>query len=284
MGKVGFFTTMAEKKSESKTKSKIRKEGREERKEEASAVPDFDDCSICCLPIDSKRNITITSCGHAFHGGCFANWVGKDPGKSCPLCRTSDPLEIKKTAPRESRESRRTSRPIFVSSALSEPTLCSFRFMFADGVTIGCRNIPKEDGPYCEIHCCETYCCPQLRHVISVDQTNHVVVFGRKCGVCPFEGCHEDTEAGDYCEIHKCQIRTCRAGKFEDQHLCKKHCIMECLIPDPDIEYRCSYILKRSNRRCSRGKFPGKKYCKQHLEIRREEKREAREAREARAD
>jgi len=53
------------------------------------------ECPICLEPILTKTTAFLTPCGHGFHKACFhqafeANWLTKQAGISCPLCRHSD--------------------------------------------------------------------------------------------------------------------------------------------------------------------------------------------------
>lgn len=53
------------------------------------------DCPICLEPILTKTSAFLTPCGHGFHKMCIhkafeANWLTKQAGICCPLCRHYD--------------------------------------------------------------------------------------------------------------------------------------------------------------------------------------------------
>lgn len=42
-------------------------------------------CSICAETICPSDELSVTRCGHMFHTGCMATWLGRV--KNCPQCR-----------------------------------------------------------------------------------------------------------------------------------------------------------------------------------------------------
>jgi hypothetical protein len=53
------------------------------------------ECPICLEPILTKNSAFLTPCGHGFHKLCIhqafeKNWLTKQGGISCPLCRYGD--------------------------------------------------------------------------------------------------------------------------------------------------------------------------------------------------
>jgi len=44
-------------------------------------------CAVCFNPIDLKRPVVLTPCGHYFHGKtCLSPWLKVN--RSCPVCRS----------------------------------------------------------------------------------------------------------------------------------------------------------------------------------------------------
>jgi hypothetical protein len=53
------------------------------------------ECPICLEPIMTKTSAFLTPCGHGFHKKCMhqafqCNWLTKQAGACCPLCRYND--------------------------------------------------------------------------------------------------------------------------------------------------------------------------------------------------
>ncbi|KAA0044413.1 E3 ubiquitin-protein ligase RNF181-like protein [Cucumis melo var. makuwa] len=50
------------------------------------------DCSVCLDELDcGKREVIRIPCGHVYHESCIFEWLNNN--NSCPLCRTSFPLD-----------------------------------------------------------------------------------------------------------------------------------------------------------------------------------------------
>ncbi|XP_020583914.1 E3 ubiquitin-protein ligase RHA1B-like [Phalaenopsis equestris] len=47
------------------------------------------DCVICLCKIQRGKKTDGLRCRHVFHKQCFAEWVRKSKGATCPLCRVS---------------------------------------------------------------------------------------------------------------------------------------------------------------------------------------------------
>lgn len=63
---------------------------------EAAPVQRGKPCSICLDPFGT-RPLVAGACAHVFHAECVEQWLARDPGRTCPVCRM--PLTGPQTRP-----------------------------------------------------------------------------------------------------------------------------------------------------------------------------------------
>jgi len=66
---------------------------------------ELDNCSICLEEMEHEAKVRKLSCGHCFHMGCSAKWLGIN--KSCPVCKLdiTERRAAKESSKEDSKES-----------------------------------------------------------------------------------------------------------------------------------------------------------------------------------
>jgi hypothetical protein len=67
--------------------------GKARKRQQQEDVANENDCPICCLEMEDKDDVHVTSCNHCFHRECIVAWakklVERNFSPNCPMCRTT---------------------------------------------------------------------------------------------------------------------------------------------------------------------------------------------------